>query len=555
MARGAHRIGTYLPLIGSTVLALAAAGGCQTILGIKDVELDTSGTGGAGGAATSTTSTMSTTTGSTGQSQPDYSLSIKAASVTAPINGKTAFSVEIIRTGGFDLPVEIKASGEPDGVVFTGTTIAGGETKGKVAVGATPAMPLGTTFDLTLVATSGDKTKIDSVSVTVTGEPGTLDKTFGTGGVATWSWNAKYGKIESLRVGGDGKILASGYTESAVHGAAMSGARLTADGTLDTTFNMTGVLSESICGCLNAGEDARGAFRVLTGDVLFLGSARRPDKTDRDIVLLRRKDDGSPIEIVPEDKGAHLLPLGQDENVVAAALTSTDLMLALGTTTLNLAPKMFLARITPTGIFDTNFGGQGSNGYLTFDSRVPYALAIDGKGRAIVASMDPSMLLPVHWIDRFDAQGKPAGSVQLQTTPSYSTVALVVLPGDEVGVIGYEGLALSLQRLDASLMPIGAATVLDPMPGGDDIPVGAVTLPDGRVVVLGNHASGGPFLARFAADGTIDTTLGDGNGWVDIVIGGAQADAITLAADGKLLIAGSSTEFNIKTGVVGKVWN
>jgi len=71
--------------------------------------------------------------------------------------------------------------------------------------------------------------------------------------------------------------------------------------------------------------------------------------------------------------------------------------------------------------------------------------------------------------------------------------------------------------------------------------------PDGKIVAAGciwSYGDGGPktefLLARFAADGTLDTTFGTG-GIVSTEIGhAAEARTVLLQPDGKILVVGST---------------
>jgi hypothetical protein len=67
----------------------------------------------------------------------------------------------------------------------------------------------------------------------------------------------------------------------------------------------------------------------------------------------------------------------------------------------------------------------------------------------------------------------------------------------------------------------------------------AVQLPDGAVIAVGT--TGADFLiARYAPDGSLDPDFGSLSGWqiVNLSAGAAAANAVALAADGKLVVAG-----------------
>ncbi|MEV6304064.1 delta-60 repeat domain-containing protein [Actinoplanes sp. NPDC051861] len=83
--------------------------------------------------------------------------------------------------------------------------------------------------------------------------------------------------------------------------------------------------------------------------------------------------------------------------------------------------------------------------------------------------------------------------------------------------------------------------------GGHDIASALVRQPDGRLLVAGSTLdldNGAPSVAvaRFNADGTLDTTFGDGGKVVTEFAGGAQAVSAVLQPDGKLVVAGDASE-------------
>jgi uncharacterized delta-60 repeat protein len=103
-------------------------------------------------------------------------------------------------------------------------------------------------------------------------------------------------------------------------------------------------------------------------------------------------------------------------------------------------------------------------------------------------------------------------------------------------------------------------SLLDPSFDGDGIVVvdltdqnehgRAVALqPDGKLVVAGytSYAYDSQFLlARFNSDGSLDTTFGSGSGWVmtSLSSGSDYINDIVLQDDGKILVAGSSGDYN-----------
>lgn len=85
--------------------------------------------------------------------------------------------------------------------------------------------------------------------------------------------------------------------------------------------------------------------------------------------------------------------------------------------------------------------------------------------------------------------------------------------------------------------------------GGGDIAYGVVIQPDGRIVVAGvsnNLASSDDVaIARYNADGTLDSTFGVGGKILtDLSGGGETAFGIVLQPDGEIVVVGSATQTN-----------
>ncbi len=118
------------------------------------------------------------------------------------------------------------------------------------------------------------------------------------------------------------------------------------------------------------------------------------------------------------------------------------------------------------------------------------------------------------------------------------------------------GAMLLLQALSASAGPVVSSGVLDPtfgtgghsavvLPGSSQIARAITRQPDGRIVVAGytnwNTGNSDVLLARFQADGSLDTTFGAG-GVVTTAVSAVNdtAYAVAVQPDGKIVAAGLS---------------
>ncbi|WP_267893140.1 calcium-binding protein [Streptomyces scabiei] len=91
--------------------------------------------------------------------------------------------------------------------------------------------------------------------------------------------------------------------------------------------------------------------------------------------------------------------------------------------------------------------------------------------------------------------------------------------------------------------------VLTDFEGGDDVAQGVAVQPDGKIVVVGRHQETDDefagccwfTVARFTADGSLDTTFGGGDGKVTTDLGGYNwGEAVVVQSTGKIVASGWS---------------
>lgn len=162
----------------------------------------------------------------------------------------------------------------------------------------------------------------------------------------------------------DGQILLAGQGYStAANTSDFAVARYNPDGTLDPTFGAGGVVDTVIL----AGNDyARGMVLQPDGKIVVGGDAS--NGTDRDLALARYNADGSPDAtfgaggVVTTAVGA-AGPSGSaapDDYGVSPVLDASGRVVMTGyTTTSTGATDSVLVRYTPAGALDTTFGGTG----------------------------------------------------------------------------------------------------------------------------------------------------------------------------------------------------
>ncbi len=154
---------------------------------------------------------------------------------------------------------------------------------------------------------------------------GSLDATFGTGGIATTPVSGTYAIGTALQIQPDGKLVVGGYTGSPIDFALV---RFNADGTLDATFGTGGKVATSI----GAGTDqARGLLLQADGK-LVLGGLTNISSGNDDVALAKYDADGNldtgfgtgGIVVTPVGAGSdglNGLALQADGKIVGAGFT------------------------------------------------------------------------------------------------------------------------------------------------------------------------------------------------------------------------------------------
>ena len=289
--------------------------------------------------------------------------------------------------------------------------------------------------------------------------PGSLDTTFGTDGKVTTNFSADdSGNAVALQP--DGKIVVAGYTNTN-----FAVARYNADGTLDTTFDSDGKVTTAI------------------------GSGT---------------DKGYALGLQPDGK---IVVAGESHN-------GTDKDFAL-------------ARYNANGTLDNTFGtvdsGQTRLGYATTTigsaDDVAYGLALQPDGKIVLAGQSNNGSNLDFALARYNANGTldtsfgTGGKVTTAFGNGIDSISAVALqPDGKIVVAGYTNTDFALARynangsLDTSFSNDGKVTT--DLGTAFDAVYAVALQPDGKIVAAGEILTAFG-LARYNADGSLDTTFGE----------------------------------------------
>ena len=202
---------------------------------------------------------------------------------------------------------------------------------------------------------------------------GTLDNTFGAGGVITTDLGGNdvaYG----LALQPDGNIVVAGRTSGANYDFAL--ARYTITGTLDSDFGTNGITTTGFRG----NDTAYGLVLQPDGKIVAVGQTRN------NFALARYTGSGG-LDNTFDSDGKVTTDFGSDETGRAVALQPDGKIVAVGHTD---GRRLSVARYNPDGSLDNTFGTQGRAnnplGGSGYDHG--YAVAIQPDRKIIAAGSD-----------------------------------------------------------------------------------------------------------------------------------------------------------------------
>jgi uncharacterized delta-60 repeat protein len=378
---------------------------------------------------------------------------------------------------------------------------------------------------------AGDTGDASGEGSTCPGPAGTLDPTFGDGGIV-WLKLASSG-ADAIAVQTDGKVVLGGYRTGETKAILL---RLLADGALDPSFGSGGV-AESYSG--TAGTSVKAVAVQTDGRIIAAGSSRSTGSPNQ-ITIARHLVNGAPdpsfgnsgvlvVDYPGRDAYAHALAVRPDGKIVVAGYSED----AVAPTA---SANFEIARYGADGMPDPTFGGTGRImlDIRGTDDRVG-ALALGQAGATIIAGSSKETAALTGRYDIAAARLKDDGSldptfanagkfVSAFGTGSQRGSGVVVAPTGAVIIGGWSGGAAPD---DFAVLRLTAAGALDPgfgdggavktdFGGRGDRSVRVLLQDDGRVVALGMSGSGaqsdtyGISVARLLATGTVDPSFGGG---------------------------------------------
>jgi uncharacterized delta-60 repeat protein len=208
---------------------------------------------------------------------------------------------------------------------------------------------------------------------------GTLDPTFGTGGKVTIDFAGGADAAAALAVQADGKLVVAGSATVGTNGN-FALARLRPNGTLDPTFGTGGIVIVDIGGSF---DDAR-ALVVQDGRVVAAGFTFGDDFASGDFALARLRPNGT-LDPTFGTAGIVTTDVAGSFDDAEALILQDGKLIAGGTSFTGTTSDFALARYRPNGTLDPTFGTGGtvttdlSGGVLGGDDLINALVIQDGR--------------------------------------------------------------------------------------------------------------------------------------------------------------------------------
>ncbi|HQR40412.1 MAG TPA: delta-60 repeat domain-containing protein [Blastocatellia bacterium] len=389
---------------------------------------------------------------------------------------------------------------------------------------------------------------------------GDLDTTFGDSGYVNTDFFNRDDGGRSVAIQSDGKIVVGGYVYKQSSDASVDFGlvRYDTNGALDAGFGSGGRVTTDFASNLDEIE----AIAIQDdGKIVAAGFAVRP-ATGYDVALARYMPDGT-LDGTFGSGGKAVFDLGSDDDFAEAVsiLPGGSILVGGGTFTDDEGDFMVM-RLTPAGMIDSSFGSDGmvtTDFFHIYDELADMAVTDDGH-IVVVGFAGKNSVTDLFGVARYNSNGTPDTSfgnggkfAEDAAGLRGDAGAVVVQPDGAVVVGGFSsgrGFDFTLARLtgegdlDATF---GTGGIVQTDFFGFEDKVSALALDGDKIVAAGrafhstSSASGDIAVARYNADGTLDTTFAaTGMTSVDFYDREDEANEIAIDSDGNYVVAGTA---------------
>lgn len=270
------------------------------------------------------------------------------------------------------------------------------------------AMALQTDGKIILAGVSEDSNIVESFAIARYNIIGTLDKTFGTGGIVTTAIQNR-DRSDAILVQTDGKIIAAGTSSDSNNNRSYALVRYNADGSLDSSFGTGGKQTSAF----GNDDEASGIALQTDGKIIVTGSSINASYV-ASFGLMRFSTNGRPDSSFGI-AGKITCSFGGTDNANAITLQKDGKIVVAGSTQDAVYnTSIALARYNINGSLDTSFSNGGKATYRlppatgAGASSVKWvgnhifmagtAIVTGNKSFAVAAAFSDNIILPVSWL-------------------------------------------------------------------------------------------------------------------------------------------------------------
>lgn len=381
---------------------------------------------------------------------------------------------------------------------------------------------------------------------------GSPDTSFGNNGKILQRFSLLGGgSASSAAIQSDGKIVVAGFWSSPATSNDFAVARYNTDGSLDTTFDSDGLVTTN----LGSGDLAESVAIQSDGKIVVVGQY---NSGNPDFAVVRYNTNGS-LDTSFSGDGIFITAVGTLYDIATTVAIQTNGSILVGGYSIDAAVVTYdfsAIRLLSNGSLDTTFSGDGKvltgitpngTGQVGTDYGRSIKVLSDGK---IILSGDSYFSDGVRFaIVKYNANGTLDTSFDsdgivntfVSNIVNNSCYGLAIQPDGKIVLGGRATSRITLARYNAN----GSLDTTFDSDGIVTSTIGGITnslsvQSDGKYIVSIGNASNSWGNYRFNNDGTVDTTYGS-NGGIISQLGSEDdyAQAVALQPDGKILVTGS----------------
>ncbi len=338
--------------------------------------------------------------------------------------------------------------------------------------------------------------------------------------------------------------------------AASTAPLLAAPGSLDPSFNGTGIVIRDFAGT----EDLRAVAVLPDGKIIAAGTT---DASGHDDILVVRYNPNGTVDTSFSADGTEITSLlpTSNETVKAMAVQPDGKIVVVGHTDANgtgVNLDMFAVRFNANGGLDTTFGIGGTGKYTinpspsADDEASGVAILPDGKimigGSARTNTSTVFSLARLGTNGILDATFSGDGYQEITAAGFAQCNAIRLQPNGKIVMVGQSKAAGNQDFIVACCNADGTLDTTFSNDGlvqtnliGQDIALAVAVQPDGKILVAGTAASGADSVAiRYNSDGTLDTSFASAGIFRNAFGSFSFFGSVVLQADGKILLGGAS---------------